>query len=138
MCDEPIATTHPTRRAGAGALRASSRCRRARGARPEDRAAPIDVLGSEDESMTLLEEWATVAPAVRRLPKRERTVLYLRFFRGLTQSEIARDVGVSQMHVSRILAQTLRTLRETVGPADLPAALEDLSNEDDAASAERA
>lgn len=86
--------------------------------------------------MTLLEEWATVAPAVRRLPKRERMVLYLRFFRGLTQSEIARDVGVSQMHVSRILAQTLRTLRETVGPADLSAVLEDLSNEDSAASAE--
>jgi RNA polymerase sigma-B factor len=38
-------------------------------------------------------------------------VLYLRFFRGLTQSEIAQDIGVSQMHVSRILAQTLEKLR---------------------------
>jgi RNA polymerase sigma-B factor len=43
-------------------------------------------------------------------------VLYLRFFRGLTQSEIAREVGVSQMHVSRILSQTLRGLREAVNP----------------------
>ena len=78
----------------------------------EEGAAPIDVLGSEDPSMAVLDEWESVAPAVRSLPQRERTVLYLRFFRGLTQSEIAREVGVSQMHVSRILAQTLRQLRE--------------------------
>jgi RNA polymerase sigma-B factor len=102
----------------------------------EDGAAPIDVLGSEDESMALLEEWASVAPAVRRLPKRERMVLYLRFFRGLTQSEIAREIGVSQMHVSRILAQTLRSLRETVGPAELSALLDDLPEQDEAESAE--
>ncbi len=90
----------------------------------EDGAAPIDVLGGEDPSMALLEEWATVAPVVRELPQRERTVLYLRFFRGLTQSEIAREVGVSQMHVSRILAQTLRTIRQGVaargGSVDVP------------------
>jgi RNA polymerase sigma-B factor len=91
----------------------------------EEGAAPIDVLGSEDESISMLEEWASVAPAVRNLPKRERTVLYLRFFRGLTQSEIAREVGVSQMHVSRILAQSLRSLRETVAPGVLPPALDE-------------
>jgi RNA polymerase sigma-B factor len=78
----------------------------------EEGAAPIEVLGIEDPSLALLEEWASIAPAVRDLPQRDRTVLYLRFFRGLTQSEIAREVGVSQMHVSRILSQTLRTLRE--------------------------
>jgi RNA polymerase sigma-B factor len=83
---------------------------------PDEGAAPIDVLGSEDPSMAVLEEWESVAPAVRELPRRERTILYLRFFRGLTQSEIANEVGVSQMHVSRILAQTLRQLREAVGP----------------------
>jgi RNA polymerase sigma-B factor len=55
-----------------------------------------------------------VAPAVKELPERERRVLYLRFFRGLTQSEIAKEVGVSQMHVSRILSQTLSFLRGTV------------------------
>jgi RNA polymerase sigma-B factor len=91
----------------------------------DEGAAPIDVLGSEDESLSLLEEWASIAPAVRSLPQRERTVLYLRFFRGLTQSEIARRVGVSQMHVSRILAQSLRSLRETVAPGVLPPALEE-------------
>jgi RNA polymerase sigma-B factor len=55
-----------------------------------------------------------VAPAVKELPERERRVLYLRFFRGLTQSEIAESVGVSQMHVSRILSQTLSFLRGAV------------------------
>ncbi len=80
----------------------------------EEGAAPIDVIGADDPSLVLLEEWASVAPAVRDLPQRERTVLYLRFFRGLTQSEVAREIGVSQMHVSRILAQTLRSLRATV------------------------
>jgi RNA polymerase sigma-B factor len=83
----------------------------------EDGAAPIDVLGAEDPSLAVLEEWAVVAPAVQTLPQRERTVLYLRFFRGLTQSEIAREIGVSQMHVSRILSQTVRSLREAVRSA---------------------
>lgn len=85
----------------------------------DEGAARIEVLGSDDPSIALLEEWASIAPAVRDLPRRERTVLYLRFFRGLTQSEIAREVGVSQMHVSRILSQTLRTLREAVGSGAL-------------------
>jgi len=80
----------------------------------EEGAAPIDVLGGDDPSIAMLDEWATIAPAVRELPERERTVLYLRFFKGLTQSEIADQIGVSQMHVSRILAHTLRTLREAV------------------------
>jgi RNA polymerase sigma-B factor len=45
------------------------------------------------------------------LPERERTVLYLRFFESMTQSQIAERIGVSQMHVSRILEKTLRELR---------------------------
>lgn len=80
----------------------------------EDGAAPIDVLGGDDPSLEILEGWASVAPAVKELPERERRVLYLRFFRGLTQSEIAEEVGVSQMHVSRILSQTLSFLRAAV------------------------
>jgi RNA polymerase sigma-B factor len=77
----------------------------------EEGKAPIDALGGEDPSMALLEEWSSIAPAVAELSSRDRRVLYLRFFRGLTQSEIAEDVGVSQMHVSRILTQTLEKLR---------------------------
>ena len=74
-------------------------------------AAPVDTLGGDDPSIELLDEWSSIAPAVAELSARDRRVLFLRFFRGLTQSEIAEDVGVSQMHVSRILTQTLERLR---------------------------
>ena len=77
----------------------------------EEAQAPVDSLGEVDPSIALLDEWSSLAPAVAELSPRDRRVLYLRFFRGLTQSEIAEDVGVSQMHVSRILAQTLEKLR---------------------------
>lgn len=74
-----------------------------------------DTLRDPDGSIELTEQWASVAPAVRGLPERERHVLFLRFFKGLTQTEIANEIGVSQMHVSRILSQTLATLRESAG-----------------------
>jgi RNA polymerase sigma-B factor len=72
----------------------------------------------------MTDEWASLAPVVEALPPRSRRVLYLRFFRGLTQSEIAEDIGVSQMHVSRILAQTIQQLREGVGADDVDQAIE--------------
>jgi RNA polymerase sigma-B factor len=90
----------------------------------EGGSTPMEVLGGDDPSLAVLEEWAAVAPAVRKLPQRERTVLYLRFFRGLTQSEIADVIGVSQMHVSRILASTLRTIRSAVRDVDADDVLE--------------
>jgi RNA polymerase sigma-B factor len=52
-----------------------------------------------------------VGPLIRRLPERERRILYLRFFEERTQSEIAQELGISQMHVSRLLSRTLRSLR---------------------------
>jgi RNA polymerase sigma-B factor len=52
---------------------------------------------------------------LRTLPERERTVLYLRFFDGRTQAEIAMEIGVSQVHVSRILSRTLEDLRAELG-----------------------
>ena len=76
---------------------------------------PLETLGADDPSLELIQGWATIAPAVRDLPERERWVLYLRFIRGMTQSEIAAEIGVSQMHVSRILSQTLERLRDEVG-----------------------
>ena len=54
---------------------------------------------------------ATLPPLLAGLAERERTILILRFFGGLTQSEIADHVGLSQMHVSRLLARTLDWLR---------------------------
>lgn len=82
----------------------------------EEGGTALDALGEMDPSMERLDEWESIAPAIRDLPARERRVLYLRFFSGLTQSEIAHEIGVSQMHVSRILTQTLRTLRGSLGP----------------------
>ena len=73
-----------------------------------------DMLPQEDDSMELLDSWASVAPILRELPQRERRILYLRFFKGLTQTEIAELLGISQMHVSRLLSQTLAQLRGAV------------------------
>jgi RNA polymerase sigma-B factor len=84
----------------------------------EDGGTAVDTLGDVDPSMERLDEWESIAPAIRDLPARERRVLYLRFFSGLTQSEIAEEIGVSQMHVSRILSQTLRVLRGSLETPD--------------------
>jgi len=80
----------------------------------EGETAWIDRLEREEPRFALLEEWESVVPSLRDLPEREKAILYLRFFRGRTQSQIAEEIGVSQMHVSRILAQTLRLLREAL------------------------
>ena len=69
-------------------------------------------IGEDDSSLEALEDWVSVGPLLHNLPPRERRMLYLRFFKGLTQSEIADQLGISQMHVSRLLAKTLATLRE--------------------------
>jgi RNA polymerase sigma-B factor len=82
----------------------------------EEGTSSIQRLGEEDETLELLETWATVAPALKTLPARERRILYLRFFRGLTQTQIAIELDISQMHVSRLLSRTLSVLREKVGP----------------------
>ena len=64
-------------------------------------------------------EWRTVLePHVQALPEREQTILRLRFVDGLTQSEIAAQIGLSQMHVSRLLVQSLATLRERCGAVE--------------------
>lgn len=70
-------------------------------------------LGSEDENLELLERMASVGPTIEILPIRERRILYLRFFEGMTQTEIARELGISQMHVSRLLARTLEHIRRS-------------------------
>ena len=80
----------------------------------EDAPAPGDALGEIDERFELATGWVDVAPAIRELPARERRILYLRFFENKTQSEIAAEIGISQMHVSRILTVTLAKLRGTI------------------------
>lgn len=73
-----------------------------------------DQLGAEDEQLENLEYRASLAPEMEKLPERERRILYLRFYRGMTQSEIADRLGISQMHVSRLLNRTLMHLREAL------------------------
>ena len=63
-------------------------------------------------SFEISEEWLSLAPALRDLPERERMILYLRFFEGKTQTEIAEELGISQMHVSRLVSQSLEKLRD--------------------------
>ena len=70
-----------------------------------------DQLGEDDEHLENLEYRASLAPEMAKLPERDRTIVYLRFFKGMTQSEIAERLGISQMHVSRLLNRTLTTLR---------------------------
>jgi RNA polymerase sigma-B factor len=73
-----------------------------------------DSLGTDDERFELIELGATIAPAARQLTERERHVLALRFLEDRTQSEIAEQIGVSQMQVSRILRQSVARLGELV------------------------
>jgi RNA polymerase sigma-B factor len=68
-------------------------------------------LSQEDPALDMVEFRASVEPLLAELPAREQTILMLRFFGGQTQSEIARQIGISQMHVSRVLAATLARLR---------------------------
>lgn len=70
-----------------------------------------DTLGSVDVELDKVEYRQTLAPLLDELPERERTILLLRFFGNLTQTQIADRVGISQMHVSRLLAQTVAQLR---------------------------
>jgi len=71
-----------------------------------------DTLGAEDMSLEGVEYRESIKPLLDSLPARERRILMLRFFGNLTQSQIAADLGISQMHVSRLLARTLAQLRE--------------------------
>jgi RNA polymerase sigma-B factor len=77
-----------------------------------DGPSVLDMLGAEDEALEGVENREALKPLLAGLPERERRILLLRFFAGMTQSQIAVEVGISQMHVSRLLARTLVRLRE--------------------------
>lgn len=70
-------------------------------------------LGALDVGMGDAEDRAVLVPLLASLPERERRIILMRFFEGLTQSEIAARMGISQMHVSRLLARSISQLRET-------------------------
>jgi RNA polymerase sigma-B factor len=79
-----------------------------------DAATYADLLGAEDAALEAAEGRAVLGPALRALPDRERLILHLRFVADLTQSEIAERVGISQMHVSRLLRRAISQVRDAV------------------------
>jgi RNA polymerase sigma-B factor len=78
----------------------------------EGGGGPMDTIGEEDQHYEQSEQRMTLAAGLQHLPSRERAILHLRFFEGLTQSEIADRVGISQMHVSRLIRNSLDTIRD--------------------------
>ena len=89
---------------------------------------PLESIGSEEHRYEVSEDRAVLAPGFRVLDERERKILHLRFFEGLTQSQIAQQVGISQMHVSRLIRRSLEKIRDEI------ASDEDLEREHEVAS----
>ena len=75
---------------------------------------PMESIGTEEHQFEVSEDRAVLAPGFRVLDDRERKILQLRFFDGLTQSQIAQQVGISQMHVSRLIRRSLEKIREEI------------------------
>ena len=75
---------------------------------------PLESIGTEESQYAVSEDRAVLAPGFRVLNERERMILHLRFFEGLTQSQIAQQVGISQMHVSRLIRRALEKIREVI------------------------
>jgi RNA polymerase sigma-B factor len=75
---------------------------------------PLESIGTEEHQYEVSEDRAVLAPGFRILDERERHILQLRFFDGLTQSQIAQQVGISQMHVSRLIRRSLEKIRDEI------------------------
>src|SRR5438045_1129668 len=81
---------------------------------------PLETLGEIEHQYEISEDRALLEPGFRVLDERERTILHLRFFEGLTQSQIAQQVGISQMHVSRLIRRALEKIREEIASDEAP------------------
>jgi len=77
----------------------------------DDERLPMDTIGTEDFAFEVAERRFMLEPGFARLSMRERSILHQRFFEGLTQSQIAANIGVSQMHVSRLIRRALAKVR---------------------------
>jgi RNA polymerase sigma-B factor len=78
----------------------------------EDESDPLESLGEEDEEFARSEDRVALAPALAHLPSREQEILRMRFEEGLPQTQIADRVGLSQMHISRLIRKALSTMRD--------------------------
>ena len=74
----------------------------------------LDALGIDDAGLEHVEIRESIKPLLEQLDPREKKILLLRFFKNMTQSQIAEEIGVSQMHVSRLLSRTLSQLRSSL------------------------
>ncbi len=74
----------------------------------------LGAIGIEDENLEHVEIRESIKPLLEGLDAREKRILLLRFFKNMTQSQIAEEIGVSQMHVSRLLSRTLEQLRTSL------------------------
>ena len=93
----------------------------------DDDLDPLESIGSEEHQYEVSEDRAVLEPGFRVLDERERAILHLRFFEGLTQSQIAQQIGISQMHVSRLIRRSLDKIRDEIA-----------ADEEDAAPSSRA
>jgi RNA polymerase sigma-B factor len=78
----------------------------------------LDCLGVEEGAYEVFEQRRMLAPAMEGLDPRERLILHLRFFEGMTQTQIAARIGISQMHVSRLIRKSIDTLRQQMQEQD--------------------
>jgi RNA polymerase sigma-B factor len=92
------------------------------GADGEEDLDPLESIGTEEHQYEVSEDRAVLAPGFRALDERERKILQLRFFDGLTQSQIAAHVGISQMHVSRLIRRSLEKIRAEIASDEEPSA----------------
>ena len=95
--------------------RASYQAEALDGVDPQTGVPFVDRLGGLDGELAKLEDRHTLRPLLAQLSERERTIVVLRFFGEMTQTQIAEEVGLSQMHVSRLLARSLQKLRVVAG-----------------------
>ena len=85
----------------------------------DEPADPFEQIGDEEEGYELAEDRQLLRQGFKELGERERGILHMRFYLGLTQSEIAERVGISQMHVSRLIRQSIDQVREQLDSGEL-------------------
>ena len=102
-----------------GLIKAIDRFDLSRGVELTTYATP-NIIGEIEHQYEVSEDRALLEPGFRVLDDRERTILHLRFFEGLTQSQIAQQVGISQMHVSRLIRRALEKIREEIASDEAP------------------
>jgi RNA polymerase sigma-B factor len=95
----------------------------------DDELDPLESIGTEEREYEVSEDRAVLEPGMRALDERERLILQLRFYEGLTQSQIAQRIGISQMHVSRLIRRALEKVRAEIAPE--AESLKELENLDD-------